>query len=291
MEDQVDLGLSGASLTLQVPALLPIGETLIAAATIENALPGIIYEAVWYLDGAPVLTETITTDEALPEFRHDFVYNRMTPENVDIKIALRYTTTLGEEQILSAVSTVTIENHSIQHWMQYEAPRVLSSVTLGYLGDFTLEWAEANDLDDFDKEVWVNARGFTSRTNYLLWVNLAYQRTNVFQRDDDGIWRLIRTCIVATGAPGRGTPPGIWTTSFKQTEGWNMWLYTVAPVVRFRDWSGYAFHSRPFVPGSTTILHDPRIGFPVSAGCVRMYNEDIWFIHDNIPDGTTVVVH
>ena len=58
----------------------------------------------------------------------------------------------------------------------------------------------------------------------------------------------------------------------------------------FKINSGYAFHSRLYYPNSSQ-LKDPSIGFPVSAGCIRMYDEDIQYIFDNIPLNTTVVVH
>ena len=29
--------------------------------------------------------------------------------------------------------------------------------------------------------------------------------------------------------------------------------------------------------------YDARIGFPVSHGCLRMYNDDIWWMYNNIP--------
>ena len=77
-------------------------------------------------------------------------------------------------------------------------------------------------------------------------------------------------------------------TTYKQT-GWFQSSYQVLPVVRFYG-GGYAFHSRLYYPRSTT-LQDPSIGFPVSHGCVRMYDEDIQWIYDNVPDGTTVVSH
>jgi len=63
----------------------------------------------------------------------------------------------------------------------------------------------------------------------------------------------------------------------------------VRPVVNFRVGSGYAFHSRLYNPGHN-YLTDPSIGFPVSHGCIRMYDEDVQWIYDNIPNNTSVVV-
>jgi lipoprotein-anchoring transpeptidase ErfK/SrfK len=91
---------------------------------------------------------------------------------------------------------------------------------------------------------------------------------------------------VATGADGSPTPGGVFKTTYKQP-GWYTAGYDVYPVVRFYG-GGYAFHSRLYWPG-THILQDGAIGYPVSHGCVRMYDEDIQWIYNNVPDGTTVV--
>ncbi|MCL2125238.1 MAG: L,D-transpeptidase family protein [Oscillospiraceae bacterium] len=288
--ENVDFGLEGATVTLSVPEKITAGDTLSATASIDNAVQGVVCEMTWYLDGAVETKNTVTVGKPLPELTKKYEISREgLPESVDIKVEVKYVTSLGEKQELFAAGSVVLENFDKAYWMKRDAPKVLEKVTLGYKGDFTLQWALDHDLDDYEKEVWVNAKGYTSRTQYLLWVNLAYQRVNIFQKVDNS-WELIRTCIVGTGAPGMGTPVGVWTTTYKQKDGWNTSSYTVKPVVRFRDGSAYAFHSRLYYPGSSTLL-DPNIGFPISHGCVRMYDEDVWYIHDNIPDGTTVVVY
>ena len=286
--DSFDIGLTGASLELHAPSTLPAGETLNISAAVANAAHGMVCGLTWYIDGIPVSEATMTTDGSIPLLIHEFEYSRDIAATVEIKAVVRYVTKFGEQQELSAMCTVALENYDKLYWMSLDAPDVLEKVTLGYQGDFTLDWALANDLDDYDKEVWINAKGYESDTDYLLWVNLAHQRVNIFERSGGG-WDLIRTCLAGTGAPGRGTPPGVWTTSFKQLDGWTTAAYTVKPVVRFMGSIGYAFHSRLYYPGTTTI-QNPGIGYPISNGCVRMYDEDIWFIYDNIPGGTTVVV-
>ncbi|MFB0920088.1 MAG: L,D-transpeptidase [Oscillospiraceae bacterium] len=122
-----------------------------------------------------------------------------------------------------------------------------------------------------------------------MWVNLSMQRVNIF-KGSKGSWDLIYSCIVGTGAPGRGTPIGVWKTTYKAWGGWTTATYTVKPVVGFKDNTGYAFHSRLYYPG-TSKLSDSSIGYPVSHGCVRMYDADILYIYNNIPLGTTVVVY
>ena len=289
VKEDIDLGLTGASIKLKAPTTLAAGKTLSATATVQNAVPGIVCGLTWYIDNVPVKAAKVTTGDTLPALAYDFKYKRIMQESAEIKVAITYVTALGELQEISAESTVIVKNYNKQYWMKNESARVLKKVTLGYKGDYTLEWAQQNDLDDFDKEVWVYAKGFKSATDYLLWINLAYQRVNIFKRSGTS-WELVRTCIVGTGRDGHGTPPGVWTTSYKEPDGWTTSSYTVKPVVRFKGGVGYAFHSRLYRPGTTKIL-DASIGFPISSGCIRMYDDDIKFIFDNIPDGTTVVVH
>ena len=287
--DNADIGLEGASVRINAPANLVAGSTLRATATIANVVAGKACRLTWYIDSVPAMIATITTGETIPELTHNFDYNRVMQENADIKVKIEYMDSQGERHEISAEKTIKLQNYSKKHWMAIDAPDVLKKVTTGYKGDFTQAWAEAHDLDDYDKEVWIYAKGYTSASDYLLWINITYQRVNIFKRVD-GRWDLIRTCVVGTGRPGRDTPVGVWTTSYKQSEGWTTPGYTVKPVVRFMGSIGYAFHSRLYRPGTTTI-GDPSIGFPVSNGCVRMYEEDIDFIYKNIPDGTTVVVY
>ena len=172
---------------------------------------------------------------------------------------------------------------------QAEIDRVQKLVTLGYTGNYTLKWAQEHDYTESEKETWINSKDYSSSTDYLIWVNLSMQRVNIF-KGSRGNWDLIYSCIVGTGAPGRGTPIGVWKTTYKAWGGWTTATYTVKPVVGFKDNTGYAFHSRLFYPG-TAKLSDSSIGYPVSHGCVRMYDADIQYIYNNIPLGATVVVY
>jgi hypothetical protein len=169
-----------------------------------------------------------------------------------------------------------------------EDERVLALVNSHYSGDYTQAWAEAHDYTAEEKERWVRLKAYDSSTDYLLWVSITHQRLNVFGREA-GNWRLERCFLVGTGAPGYGTPQGVWKVTYKNADGWTTSAYTVSPVVGFKG-GGYAFHSRLRYPGTQTVS-DPAIGFPVSHGCVRMFQEDIDWLYDTIPVGTTVVVY
>jgi len=285
----IDHGLADASIELHLPDFLPVDTTLIGEATLLNANPGLSGRLSWYLDGKAVLEEPVITGTYLSGFNHDFKYTRDMPETAVVKVVLEYVTNQGEKHEISDERTIKIENRSKLHWMELEAPRVLGMVTSQYQGDRTQEWALENDYDDFDKEVFVHAKGYESETDYLLWVSRSHQRLNIFIKTDDG-WELFETFLVATGSPGAVTRRGVTYITSRTEEGWNFGTHRVKPVVRFFPNSPYAFHSRLLHPRTGEVIDD-RIGFPASAGCVRLYCEDIRYIYDNIPDGTTVVVY
>ena len=283
--DGHDYGIANAELKLNHPASLPVDQMFNASLTVENVKSDLLCNIKWYVDDKEIVNTSAKTGGNIPGLTHKFKYAYNMPTVATIKAILTYESKQGEKQERIATAEVKIDNHSIEHY----AKDVLEKVTLGYKGDFTLEWAQENDLLAFEKELWVNAKGYSSNSEYLLWINLAFQRVNIFE-GKTGDWKLIRSCIVGTGAPGRGTATGVTTTTYKQRDGWTTHGYTCKPVVRFRSGTGYAFHSRLYYPRSDQLI-DSRIGFPISNGCIRMYDDDIWFIYDNVPEGTTVVVH
>ena len=171
----------------------------------------------------------------------------------------------------------------------FSSDRIIEYVQTGYDGDYTLEWALEHDYEAWEKELWVNAKGFESNTDYLIWVSIKYQRVNVFL-GDSGSWTLDKCFIVGTGAAESPSPIGVWKTTYKSSWGWQYDNYAVAPVCGFIPNSGYAFHSRLLTPDRTGLYSD-AIGYPVSHGCVRMYTEDVNWIYDNIPTDTTVVIY
>ena len=287
--DAADRGLSGAAVSIEAPDVLAAGEALIARCRIDDAEQGKACRIIWYIDGTEVMTDQIVTGTALPAMTHLYVYERYMEELSSVRVVISYESAFGEKYEISDEVSVKLQNYNIEHWTQRDAPQVLNKVTTGYKGDFTLEWAMNNDLTEYEKEVWINAKGYASDSDYLIWISIAYQRVNIFEGSEKN-WELIRSFIVGTGAPGSGTATGVCKTTYKQKDGWTTSKYTVRPVVRFRQGTGYAFHSRLYYPKDTGRLIDSRIGFPISHGCVRMYDEDIWYIYDNIPDGTTVVI-
>ncbi len=165
------------------------------------------------------------------------------------------------------------------------------------LSDGTVGWVSLNALDistknyvisDYStevKEAFVNYHGYESSTSLLVWVSLKTQKVNVFHREGD-VWKLEKTFSVCSGKNATPTIAGVFKYSSRQ-DMWDFGSYYVNRPMIFNG--GHAFHSRTYVK-STGDLLDPTIGRPASHGCIRMYDEDVNWLWNNMQFGTTVVV-
>lgn len=288
--DQSDQGILDATLTLTAPELLPINDSYTATVSLQNPEEKTATLS-WMVEGIIVKEETITIgpETSTASYSHSFTYSKDMKTTYPLSVQLSYTTQDGEEQTKTASAVTTLENHSQEYYERYSKNSVLSRVTTGYRGDYTRKWAEQNDYDAQTKEIWINAKQYSSQTDYLVWINITYQHVNIF-KGSQGNWALEKSYLVGTGSKGRDTPVGVYTVGTRSPAGWTTDVYNVRPVIRFKMGSGLAFHSRIYDPAYTHII-DGSIGYPVSHGCIRMYDEDVDWMYDNIPKGTTVVVY
>ena len=290
VENFPDNGIARASASLSAPATLEAGATLEVTANLKYPEAGKTCTGTWYVDGKKVSTQTIVLGKDTPKLSHKYTYTENMKLTSEIKFVLSYTTEDGRAQQISAAKTIKLKNYGYLYYHNMTEADVLNKVTSTYAGNYTLSWALNHDYDPELKTAWVNLKGYSSQTKYLVWVNLTYQRVNIFE-GSQGNWKLIRECLCGSGKPSTPTIKGVFTTSYKQSS-WNYGSYYCGPIVRFYGSSGYAFHSRlEYWPMNSDRYYDARIGFPISHGCLRMYNDDIWFMYNNIPNGTTVVVH
>lgn len=136
------------------------------------------------------------------------------------------------------------------------------------------------------KEDYVNQSGYSSSTKYLIWVS-TYTQEYCLYTGSAGKWKLLRTAKIATGKASSPTATHICKIRGREER----WTYEngtyQAPIVYF--YGKNAFHSRLHNPDGT--IAAPNIGKPVSGGCIRMYDEDVQYIYDNCPNGTTVVIY
>ncbi len=147
------------------------------------------------------------------------------------------------------------------------------------------DYTRETDYTTEEKEAYVNQSNYESPTDYLVWISLKTQRVNVF-RGGAGSWRLDRSFVVATGKNSTPTIAGVFAYAYRMAQ-WDFGAYYVRPALVFNG--GHAFHSRTYTPEGT--LLDPTLGKPVSAGCIRMRDEDVGWLDRYLPLQSTVVVY
>ena len=291
--ENIDKGLDGVSIQIGVPEKVLPGGSLLTQVSFTGVTEDKICSAQWYQDGEPIANygndHFELTAGKVSNHTTYFTFTKDMKTSVTMGFKLTYDNpSTGETEEVYAEKTVPIENYSDEWYYERDVNRVLNLVSSTYAGNYTTAYAVNGDYSQTEKEIWINAKGYSSNTQYLLWINRAYQHVNVFQ-GSKGNWKMIKSFLVGTGAAGTPTPTGLTTVSYKSAGGWTTGTYTVRPVVGFYPGTGYAFHSRLCYPGTDT-EYDFSAGYPVSHGCVRMYKSDIQWIYNNIPVGTAVVI-
>lgn len=136
-------------------------------------------------------------------------------------------------------------------------------------------------------EAYVNAHGFTSKTDQLVWVDIDRQLTHVFV-GQMGSWQLLRTMVCATGKNTAPTLRGLheiadrgeWFFAERFGQGAENWVQFSGP---------YLFHSLPMDRQRTIV--DYTLGKRSSSGCVRLSMEDSRWFYGFIKRGSTVFVN
>lgn len=142
------------------------------------------------------------------------------------------------------------------------------------------------DYADADKESFVNSMKYDSQTGVMVWVSLYTQKVNVFS-GYQGNWKLEKTFDCATGV--NSTPTSTGTYHYTHTvERWNLGSTYVEPVLVFNG--GEAFTSQPY-DAQTNKIADDTMGEPASGGSVRMLEEDLQWMQENLPLASLVVVY
>ncbi len=292
--DNIDTGLDGVQIIPGVPVKVNPGGTLLTQFKFTGVKGVKKCSALWLQDGVAIpgfYNPNFELKEgAYTRHTSTFNFTKNMKTSVTMGIIITYNNpSTGETETLKAEKTVPIENYSEQWYNERDTNRVLKLVSSVYRGNYTTSYAENHDYTNVEKEVWINAKGYSSSTSYLCWINRACQRVNVFQ-GSKGNWKLIKKFIVGTGASSTPTPVGQTYVTYKSKAGWTTGSYTVRPVIGFYPNTGYAFHSRLCYPG-TENEYDYSSGYPVSHGCVRMKRADINWMYSNIPINTRVVIY
>lgn len=123
-------------------------------------------------------------------------------------------------------------------------------------------------------EAFVNAKGYSSSTRYLIWISQYSLTVNVF-KGSRGNWSLVRSMPCIVGRDGK-TPMGTFKLRFKDSAYGGVRIYfSWNPE---KQW-GNSFHRR--VDGHTRGAY--------SSGCIRLGDGDLNFLNQTCPLGTTVI--
>ncbi len=137
----------------------------------------------------------------------------------------------------------------------------------------------------FEDAMLKRAQGYSSPTGWLIMVDVDKTKLGVY-RGSQGHWSRVNKWDVSCGAPSSPTVKGVYSVSgrgYAFGHGYTCYWYT--------SWNGpYLFHSIKYDEG-TMRVQDGRLNHHISGGCIRMSINNAKWIHDNIPDGTTVVTY
>ena len=149
-----------------------------------------------------------------------------------------------------------------------------------------VSWDGELDYSRGTKEGFVDRMGYSSKTDWLIWISRYTQKVMIFH-GKQGDWHLDETFPCSSGANNTPTPAGIYEI-ITHPHRWNFTGYYVDHVTAF--YGDHAFHSVLKNYGGG--YYDDTVGIPLSHGCVRMPNEGATYIENesNIPTGTAVIV-
>lgn len=228
-----------------------------------------------------------------------------TVQTVNVEAETLRDTVLYEDRAMSRVIRSVAKGTKLTHLYYSDAAGEPGQVrmadgTVGWMpwSDYLVSRTNYTQFSDYStatKEGFVDQKGYSSPTSYLLWISLKTQKVNIFQ-GSKGNWKLIRTCPCATGNNITPTVTGVFSVIYKTYR----WRFSGTVGGEYVDdysrvyyvtgfWGGQAFHSRLYDSSDDSVM-DGTIGTPASHGCVRMYDEDCQYIYDNMPYDTTVVV-
>ena len=284
------IGDKGVKISLDAPDVAP-GAMVKADAKFSDVSGALVCDLQWYFDGE-ARTGFAAEDKSIKNgdttsFNANVQFTRNMNLFRRVGLEIRFEDNQGNAVNKYAEKVVTIENYPPKHYWESAYAEALKQVSCVYAGDYTSSYNIDYDLEI--KEAFVNGKGYSSKTQYLAWINLATQKVNIFT-GSKGDWQLVKTFRCASGAKSTPTPTGVTYVTYKQN-GWYTNKYICKPIVRFYPGTGYAFHSVLFDPKGSGRIIDGSMGFPVSHGCIRMMPSDINWIHATIPVNTTVVVY
>lgn len=172
----------------------------------------------------------------------------------------------------------------------YKPKIKLEDGTVGYTWRgairLAVEHYTTKDYTDEQKEIFVNSKGYSSKTKYFVWIATYTQKIYVF-KGSRGKWKLIRTCKAATGAIDTPDYPGEEKiVGKKRRHVYGKRFYQYLSIMS----DGNTIHTRPSWRSNGKPV-DARLGRPLSHGCVRVSDPDGAFIYNTCGKNTKVLIY
>ena len=138
------------------------------------------------------------------------------------------------------------------------------------------------------------ANALSSRTGYLVLVNKSTHKVGIFT-GKKGNWKMIKYYTCTIGAPATPTPTGTFTLGPSRGMPYHQ-LYFDSGWVRCwyasRIIGGYNFHSVLYTQASRPVaISDPRLGYNLSHGCIRLHINNAKWFYNHVPSGTKCVIY
>ena len=224
----------------------------------------------WYVDGKLKKSTSYNLKEgSTSTFTQTYTFSRYMAKTSTIQAVLIY-----EDEQISNSTSVKLDNYPDSYYAISSVPCITNRIAPG-------------DYTQFEKETFVEAKGYSSSTNYLVWINLYHTKVNVFY-GSKGNWSLLKAFDCGIGALATPTPVGIYR--MQTHEPYSRWSYGSWYVDSISRWNGaYAFHSRAKLTSNNAYFVND-LNVMVSHGCIRMNTEEARYLF-NVPLGTTVVVY
>lgn len=158
-------------------------------------------------------------------------------------------------------------------------------------GEVAYKNKQALDWTKEDKEEFVNKKGYSGDTGYLVWTNQYTQRVNVF-KGKKGHWKLVKSMRCTTGVWERRTGNSSkliikrhQARRDKTSETGYRYYYINLSVF------GNAFHSPAWRFGTKHCIKAVKKNLqPDTSGCVRMSVADSSYVYHKVPLKTRVVI-
>lgn len=142
-------------------------------------------------------------------------------------------------------------------------------------------------LSDREIECYINTKGFESKTDRFIWVDIHRQQIYILKGRKSG-FSMEKRMSCSTGKNCSPTTRGLFETSDK-----GEWFYSKRLESGAKYWvrfnGSYLFHS--VAMDKEQNITDPVLGIRRSSGCVRTSVNDAKYIYQTIEKGTAVFVN